>query len=121
LLNLGHTFGHAIEAGLGYGAWLHGEAVAAGMVIAARVSQAMGMLDPADVTRIVTLLKRAGLPVIAPDLGLERYMELMGIDKKVAGGKLRFILLRAVGSAFLTADVSPSVLDTALAASVADA
>jgi 3-dehydroquinate synthase len=121
LLNLGHTFGHAIEAGLGYGAWLHGEAVAAGMVIAARVSQVMGMLDAADVTRIVTLLKRAGLPVIAPDLGLERYMELMGIDKKVAGGKIRFILLRAVGSAFLTGDVPLRVLNTALAASVADA
>jgi 3-dehydroquinate synthase len=121
LLNLGHTFGHAIEAGLGYGAWLHGEAVAAGTVIAARVSQAMGMLDPADVTRIVTLLKRAGLPVIAPDLGFERYMELMGLDKKVAGGKIRFILLRAVGSAFLTAEVPLRILDTALAVSVADA
>ena len=121
LLNLGHTFGHAIEAGLGYGAWLHGEAVAAGMVIAARVSQAMGMLADADVARIVTLVKRAGLPVTAPDLGLERYLELMGIDKKVAGGKMRFILLRALGSAFLTAEVPRQVLDTALAASIADA
>ena len=121
LLNLGHTFGHAIEAGLGYGVWLHGEAVAAGMVIASRVSQAMGMLNEADVARIVTLLQRAGLPVIAPDLGLERYIDLMGLDKKVAGGTIRFILLRAIGSAFLTAEVPLDVLRSALAASVANA
>ena len=121
LLNLGHTFGHAIEAGLGYGAWLHGEAVAAGMVIAARVSQAMGMLEHADVARIVTLLERAGLPVTAPDLGLERYIELMGIDKKVTGGKIRFVLLRAFGSAFLTAEVPRRALKTALGASIAHA
>ena len=121
LLNLGHTFGHAIEAGLGYGVWLHGEAVAAGMVIASRVSQAMGMLDAGDVARIVTLLQRAGLPVVAPDLGLERYIELMGIDKKVAGGRMRFILLRAIGAAFLTADVAPNVIGRALAACVANA
>ena len=121
LLNLGHTFGHAIEAGLGYGVWLHGEAVAAGMVIASRVSHAMGMLDAADVARIIRLLERAGLPVTAPDLGLERYIELMGIDKKVAGGKLRFILLRAMGEAFVTADVPLDAIGTALAASVANA
>ncbi len=121
LLNLGHTFGHAIEAGLGYGAWLHGEAVAAGMVIAARVSQAMDMLSHAEVARIVMLLKRAGLPVSAPDLGLERYIELMGIDKKVAGGKIRFILLRTIGTAFLTAEVPHHALESALAASVAHA
>ena len=119
LLNLGHTFGHAIETGLGYGAWLHGEAVAAGMVIAARVSQAMGMLTATDVARIVAVLERAGLPVTAPDFGLERYLQLMGIDKKVEGGKIRFILLHAIGSAFLTADVPPHALETALAASVA--
>jgi len=121
LLNLGHTFGHAIEAGLGYGVWLHGEAVAAGMVIAARVSQTMGLLGNADVERIVTLLKRAGLPVAAPDFGLERYIELMGVDKKVAGGKMRFVLLRAIGSAFLTADAPQAVLGAALAASIPNA
>jgi 3-dehydroquinate synthase len=121
LLNLGHTFGHAIETGLGYGAWLHGEAVAAGMVIAAHVSRAMGLLDGADVARIVTLLTRAGLPVTAPDFGLERYLELMGIDKKVDSGKIRFILLRAIGSAFLTAEVPRRVLGTAFAACVAHA
>ena len=121
LLNLGHTFGHAIEAGLGYGVWLHGEAVAAGMVIASRVSCEMGMLRETDVARVVTLLQRAGLPVVAPDLGLDRYIELMGVDKKVAGGKIRFILLRAIGSAFLTAEVPLAALGRALAASVADA
>jgi 3-dehydroquinate synthase len=121
LLNLGHTFGHAIETGLGYGAWLHGEAVAAGMVIAARVSQAMGMLKHTDVARITAVLTRAGLPVVAPNFGLDHYMELMGIDKKVESGKIRFILLRAIGSAFLTAQVPPTALDTALAACVANA
>jgi 3-dehydroquinate synthase len=121
LLNLGHTFGHAIETGLGYGAWLHGEAVAAGMVIAARVSQAMGLISKDDVARIETLLTRAGLPVTAPDLGLERYIELMGVDKKVESGKIRFILLRAIGSAFLTSDVPLHAIHSALAASVAHA
>jgi shikimate kinase/3-dehydroquinate synthase len=121
LLNLGHTFGHAIETGLGYGAWLHGEAVAAGMVIAARVSQAMGLLKETDVARTIALLERAGLPVTAPDFGLERYLQLMGIDKKVESGKIRFILLRAIGSAFLTAEVPAAALAAALAASVAHA
>ena len=119
LLNLGHTFGHAIETGLGYGAWLHGEAVAAGMVIAARVSQAMGMFKEADVARMIKLLERAQLPVAAPAFGVERYIELMGIDKKVESGKIRFILLRGLGTAYLTADVPKSALTTALAASAA--
>jgi 3-dehydroquinate synthase len=116
-LNLGHTFGHAIESGLGYGKWLHGEAVAAGMVVAARVSQHMGLLNAGDVARIVTLLKRARLPVDAPDIGVARYMELMGLDKKVDGGKIHFILLRDIGAAFLTADVPQSAIATALNAS----
>ena len=118
LLNLGHTFGHAIEAGLGYGDWLHGEAVAAGTVIAARISQHMGLLKADDVARITTLLERARLPVTAPDFSLERYLQLMGIDKKVEGGKLRFILLRGIGAAFLAAEVPQSALAAALAASV---
>lgn len=118
LLNFGHTFGHAIETGLGYGAWLHGEAVGAGMVIAARASHTLGMLKAGDVSRIVDLLTRAGLPVTAPDFGFERYMELMGIDKKVEGGKIRFILLRALGSAYLTAEVPGVALKKALAESV---
>ena len=118
LLNLGHTFGHAIETGTGYGTWLHGEAVAAGMVIAARVSQHMGLIRADAVARIVSLLERARLPVAAPDLGFERYLQLMGLDKKVEGGKIRFILLRGIGSAFLTADVPRDALEAAFAAAV---
>jgi 3-dehydroquinate synthase len=110
LLNLGHTFGHAIEAGLSYGAWLHGEAVAAGTVMAARLSHAMGMLDDAEVARVSALLQRAGLPVEAPDLGVDAYLALMGMDKKVEGGKLRLILLRAIGQAYVTSDFPQAAL-----------
>lgn len=119
LLNLGHTFGHAIESGMGYGSWLHGEAVAAGMVVAARLSHIMGMLRADDVGRIVAILERARLPVAIPDMSVESYLQLMGHDKKVAAGKLRFILLRAMGQAFLTGDVNSDALDAALKASVA--
>ena len=104
LLNLGHTFGHAIEAGLSYGTWLHGEAVAAGTVLAARLSQRMGLFAPAEVARVEALLARAGLPVRAPALGVERYLDLMGSDKKVEAGKLRLILLRRIGEAFFTGE-----------------
>ena len=114
LLNFGHTFGHAIESGLGYGVWLHGEAVAAGMVIAARVSQHLGLTDTASVERIVRLLKRARLPVLGPDLGADRYLELMGHDKKVEGGKIRFILLRGIGKTFVSDDVSREMLTAVL-------
>lgn len=114
LLNFGHTFGHAIEAGMGYGAWLHGEAVAAGMVLAARVSQRLGLIEPADVNRIVEMLKRSRLPVDAPQLGVEKYLDLMGHDKKVVGGKMRFILLRKLGEAFISDRVDPEALDLVL-------
>jgi 3-dehydroquinate synthase len=110
LLNLGHTFGHAIEAGLSYGTWLHGEAVASGTVMAARLSHAMGMLDDADVARISALLQRAGLPVEAPALGADTYLDLMGMDKKVEGGKLRLILLRAIGQAYVSSDFPQAAL-----------
>jgi 3-dehydroquinate synthase len=116
LLNLGHTFGHAIEAGLSFGTWLHGEAVAAGTVQAARLSQRMGMLSEADVARVAALLARAGLPTAGPDLGAERYLELMGLDKKVEGGKLRLILLRRIGEAYVSADFPPQALRDVLAA-----
>ncbi len=86
LLNFGHTFGHAIEAGVGYGEWLHGEAVAAGMVLAAKLSERLGLIAGADVGRLRALLQRAGLPVDAPRLGGERYLDLMGRDKKVVAG-----------------------------------
>lgn len=105
LLNLGHTFGHAIETGMGYGQWLHGEAVAAGAMMAAQLSQRLGWLSAVDVDRIRTLLARAGLPVTGPNLGAARYLELMSHDKKVIAGSLRLILLRALGDAVTAADV----------------
>ncbi|MGE0556940.1 MAG: 3-dehydroquinate synthase [Burkholderiales bacterium] len=114
LLNFGHTFGHAIESGLGYGQWLHGEAVAAGMAIAARVSERMGFLHQPEVERIFGLLKRARLPVQPPPLGVERYIQLMGHDKKVEGGKIRYILLRRIGDAFISADVPDETLSIVL-------
>src|SRR5690606_13992031 len=104
LLNLGHTFGHAIESGLGYGQWLHGEAVAAGTVLAAELSARMGLLARADVERTRRLFRAAGLPVVAPRLGPERYLALMGHDKKVQAGRLRLVLLRRLGEAFVTAE-----------------
>jgi 3-dehydroquinate synthase len=110
LLNLGHTFGHAIEAGLSFGTWLHGEAVAAGIVLAARLSRRMGMLSDAELQRVIALLERAGLPVQAPRLGVDRYLELMGLDKKVEGGKLRLVLLRRIGLAYFTADFDQRLL-----------
>jgi 3-dehydroquinate synthase len=110
LLNLGHTFGHAIEAGLSYGTWLHGEAVAAGAVMAARLSQRMGLLRVTDVERIESLMARAGLPLRAPALGVQRYLDLMGLDKKVEGGKLRLILLKRIGEAFVTSEFPESEL-----------
>jgi 3-dehydroquinate synthase len=110
LLNLGHTFGHAIEAGMGYGNWLHGEAVAAGTMLAATLSQRLGWISEASVSRIRALFERAGLPVNAPDLGVAAYLEHMAIDKKVENGKMRFVLLKGIGSAVITADVSEKVL-----------
>ena len=121
LLNLGHTFGHAIEAGLGFGTWLHGEAVAAGIVLATRLSERMGLLNAADVGRVVLLLRRAGLPTEAPDLGEARYLELMGHDKKVENGTLRLVLLKALGKAFVTSDFRPGDLRQVLAGAAAHA
>ncbi|HZM35637.1 MAG TPA: 3-dehydroquinate synthase [Burkholderiales bacterium] len=105
LLNLGHTFGHAIEAGTGYGTWLHGEAVAAGMVMAAELSCRTGNLGKEDVARIKSLIERAGLPVRGPALNREEMLRLMAVDKKSAGGQIRFVLLEAIGRAELRGDV----------------
>ena len=116
LLNLGHTFGHAIEAGLGYGEWLHGEAVAAGMAMAAELSRRLGWLSAADCTRIDALLKRAGLPTTGPALGAERYLELMALDKKVAAGKLRLVLLRRIGEGVVSAEAGESDIRAAIEA-----
>ncbi|MCC6210058.1 MAG: 3-dehydroquinate synthase [Burkholderiales bacterium] len=101
LLNFGHTFGHAIEAGVGYGEWLHGEAVAAGMVMAAELSVRAGTLRAEDAARVAALIGSAGLPVRGPRLAPERYLELMQVDKKAAGGEMRFILLEGLGHATL--------------------
>jgi 3-dehydroquinate synthase len=99
ILNFGHTFGHAIESGLGYGEWLHGEAVGCGMVMAAQLSQRLGGVDAAFVRRLTALIERAGLPVVAPRLGAERYLELMRIDKKSEAGEIRFVVIDKPGSA----------------------
>jgi 3-dehydroquinate synthase len=99
LLNFGHTFGHAIEAGLGYGAWLHGEAVACGMVLAADLSAELGLVDAAFVRRLSALLVRAGLPVVPPALPPERWLALMRLDKKAEAGEIRFVLIDRPGHA----------------------
>jgi len=99
ILNFGHTFGHAIESGLGYGEWLHGEAVGCGMVLAAQLSARLGGIDAAFVERLTALVRRAGLPVVAPALGAERYLELMRVDKKSEAGEIRFVVLDKPGSA----------------------
>jgi len=116
LLNFGHTFGHAIEAGTGYGAWLHGEAVAAGMLLAAKLSQRLGLVAAEDVRRLGAVLKEAGLPLEAPTLGMERYLELMGHDKKVEGGRIRFVLLKRIGEATVSDQVPGAALADLLGA-----
>jgi 3-dehydroquinate synthase len=116
LLNLGHTFGHAIETAAGYGAWLHGEAVGVGMLVAADMSSRLGWLDPAAVDRVRGLLQRAGLPVAAPAIGSRRALELMGMDKKVLAGRIRLVLLPRLGDGVVSGDYPANVLDETLAA-----
>jgi len=106
LLNFGHTFGHAIEAAQGYGAWLHGEAVAAGMVCAARLSERVCGFEPAGTRRLSDLIAAAGLPIAPPKIAAERWLALMRRDKKVAGGAMRFVLLAELGRALVGADVA---------------
>lgn len=118
ILNFGHTFGHAIEAGLGYGEWLHGEAVGCGMTMAADLSVRMGYVSPAERKRILALVSAAGLPTVAPDLGIARWMDLMEVDKKNEGGQIKFILLKALGVSTITT-VPTDLLAATLAASVA--
>jgi len=115
LLNFGHTFGHAIETAAGYGSWLHGEAVATGMVLAAKLSERVAGLPATDRSRLETLIVRARLPVAPPPLALSRWRELIARDKKVASGAVRFILLTALGRAIVTSDV----MDVDLAAVLA--
>lgn len=106
LLNLGHTFGHAIESGMGYGNWLHGEAVSAGTVMAAELSRRLGWLSAADVDRVRDILQRAGLPICGPALGAEQYLEFMSHDKKVVDGRLRLVLLQSIGNAVTTSEAT---------------
>ena len=119
-LNLGHTFGHAIETHQGYGAWLHGEAVAAGTVMALDMSERLGWISAAERDRGVRLFVAAGLPVVPPlDMTPEDFMEHMAVDKKVLDGQLRLVLLRGLGEAVVTADFAPEVLNATLCADYA--
>jgi 3-dehydroquinate synthase len=110
LLNFGHTFGHAIEAAVGYGEWLHGEAVAAGMVLASELSRRVAGLPAGDAMRLAELLRQARLPVAPPSIPYDRWIEFMSRDKKSAGGTMRFILLRSLGDAFVTTRVAEQEL-----------
>lgn len=114
-LNLGHTFGHAIETGVGYGEWLHGEAVAAGTVLAATMSARLGWLDESEVGRVRRLFALARLPVEPPVMPAARWLDLMGHDKKVRGGRIRLVLLKGLGNALTSGDYDPAALDATLA------
>lgn len=115
LLNLGHTFGHAIETGTGYGTWLHGEAVGTGMLLAADLSARQGWLSSADVTRIAALLERARLPIRTPaSMTTDRFLELMAVDKKVLDGGLRLVLLKGIGDAVVSGDFKVETLRATL-------
>ena len=115
-LNLGHTFGHAIETALGYGVWLHGEAVAAGICIAARLSVSTGLLSREDAVRVESLLRKAGLPVAPPPaIPAEALLDVMRGDKKNVGGRIRLVLLEALGRAQITVDYSDEILADTIA------
>jgi len=118
LLNLGHTFGHAIETDQGYGHWLHGEAVGAGMMMAANLSARLGWLSQQELSRIERLLVAAGLPVVPPsEMTSQRFMELMAVDKKVIDGTVRLVLLRQLGEGIVTSDFPADALQRTLNAS----
>ena len=106
ILNFGHTFGHAIETSQGYGNWLHGEAVAAGMVIAANLSEKLGWISEAEALTVQALLVRAKLPTKPPPMSCNEFLSLMAVDKKVLDGRLRLVLLESIGKATVTSDVS---------------
>ena len=109
-LNLGHTFGHAVENAMGYGVWLHGEAVAAGTMLAADLSKRLGWLSASEVERIANIFKAAQLPIQAPNLGVEKYMDLMSLDKKVIDGKIRLVLQQGIGQSVVTSDYDAQAL-----------
>jgi 3-dehydroquinate synthetase len=115
ILNFGHTFGHAIEAATGFTAYLHGEAVGLGMLIAAGLSRRLELIDTATADRLRDILAKAGLPIEAPRIGAAKALELMQMDKKVLAGSLRLVLLEKMGRAIVTADYSQAALDATLA------
>ena len=116
LLNLGHTFGHAIESYLGYGEWLHGEAVATGMVMAADLSQRMGWISAEDLARTKNIIQRANLPIVCPQIPLDEFLAYMSHDKKVLNGQLRLVLMQAVGQAIITKTFDVELMKQAILA-----
>src|SRR5690606_7316284 len=119
LLNLGHTFGHAIESYMGYGVWLHGEAVATGMVMAADPSQRMGWISQEDLERTKKIISRAKLPVVCPKIPLDDFLAYMAHDKKVLNGQLRLVLLKQLGEAVINRDFDLELMKQAILASQA--
>lgn len=116
LLNLGHTFGHAIESYLGYGVWLHGEAVATGMVMAADLSKRMGWISDEDLQRTKNIIQRANLPIVCPHIPLDEFLAYMSHDKKVLNGQLRLVLLRELGKAIITKEFDVESMQHAILA-----
>jgi len=115
LLNLGHTFGHAIETGMGYGQWLHGEAVGAGMCMAASLSKKLGWMEQSDLERVNALIQRANLPVYPPeDISVSQFLDLMAVDKKVKDGQLRLVLMKGIGKSLVTSDFDSKALEELL-------
>jgi 3-dehydroquinate synthase len=111
-LNFGHTFGHAIEAGMGYGEWLHGEAVGCGMVLGADLSHRLNYLSKADVDRLTNIIQSMKLPTTPPKFGADRYMELMQVDKKTEGGQIRYVVLEKIGKAVIKSVPNTQVIET---------
>ena len=118
-LNFGHTFGHAIEAGMGYGEWLHGEAVGCGMVMGAKLSCLLKKITQADADRLTRIIHSMHLPTTAPNFGAERYIELMQVDKKAEGGQIRYVLLEQIGKAYIATAPHEAVVETLLATGAA--
>lgn len=119
LLNLGHTFGHAIESYLGYGEWLHGEAVATGMVMAADLSQRMGWISSEDLERTKKIISRANLPIVCPKIPLDKFLAYMAHDKKVLNGQLRLVLMKQLGQAIITKEFDLELMKQAILANQA--
>jgi 3-dehydroquinate synthase len=119
ILNFGHTFGHAIESGMGYGEWLHGEAVGCGMVLAADLSVRLGLLKADDAKKLKSIIAQLNLPTQPPKFGVARYMELMSIDKKAEGGEIRYILLDGIGKSKIQAVDDDLVAQTLIATGAA--